>query len=475
MMFPHLFLVIFLFFSVLEQSLADFPFSEQGNALGQPKKAYRLELNNQFMRFFNEEKNRHQAGLKLDIHQSFTAIKARYIYSFAEKHHYFRLPEAALRLNSTDGVWFIGRKLKNWDWADSFWNRGIWEPLYREDALRTYPAGLTGFFRDFDYAQGQFSLFGSFLFLPELGPHFEEKEGALVSKNSWFTSPPVEKIGNTNMKPFYDIQDKAWQDFLKLSLGGRLSYRGFYASYLYKPMNRFLLKSHFSISLKDKPKGSYKKGYRLKIPIEPMIVKHHLAGLGWEWEGRPQGNSGVYGLKLSVNYSRPVDSLTDSEKKEKDLIYFSPQKEYYFSAKGEFKTTGSSKEQSVFHLAYTHLLSMPGEKNVVDKIFTGESSTQFFQDNLLKFDKAMSLGFDYSTQFDRSAGAGGKARLIYDFDKRYFLFSFEASLTLAYSLTGFVSGDYFFSKFPFSISQTAEDVGIYANKSRFFGGLKYAF
>ena len=470
------YLVAVMLFSI--KSFAGFPFNEQKtNSLHQGK-LYQLEINSRVMKFFDENNLRYFTGALLDIHPHFMDLKLRYEYSFSEKHHYFLPYSAAVNFKKSNGQWTIGRKIKDWDWSDHFWNRGLWEPLYQEDALRPQRAGLTGFFRDFNYKGGQTTLFGSFVFIPTQDHPIKIENNLPYSENPWFTPPPEGAVGTVFA---YSIQPFKISDLLRLSLGGRISYKGFYLAYFYKPMNKPLFKADFSFQLHEDLIHDKNNKVKLKIPIEYVILKHHLAGLGWTISSGGQTHSDeAYHLKLALTYNHPEKS--DSSSKTSKLNYIQPPKELLFSAKAEV-STGGRKEKLDLHLAYTHQFPIdadtpkPENKNIntMYKVLPDIDKTVFFRGSLLQFHQAVSGGLNYFIYFDKASSATAQARLIYELKKKYFLLSFSCSLTLAYSLSVFMSGDYFFTRFPFSIEQTQDRIGVYSNKSRLFGGLKYAF
>ena len=272
---------------------------------------------------------RYFAGLSVDIHNEFWDVSTRYTYSVREEHHYIRPYELAFKVQREDGQWVIGRYRVEWDWADHFWNRGLWEPFYREDALRARQGGLSGIFRQFDYDNVHLTLFGSPIFIPESGPHFIEKNGRLVSNNPWFVPPPNRKIGFTNIVPSYRLPSFTWQDAMQLSLGGRVEYKKFYIGYMYKPINAVNVKSVINLDLSKPLKGSYQEGYSTAIVLEPVLLKHHLAVLGWKVEQAYDSQTGlqnIYRLKTSLTYNHPETLVL----KKSESIFFQPKKRMAF-------------------------------------------------------------------------------------------------------------------------------------------------
>ena len=482
--------LIGLFFSY--SGNAYFPWS-LNDSKADKEEFYKLQINTQSMQFLNEDELRYFAGADLQIQQSVFDIKASYTYSIYENYHYFRPLELNLKFERPDGKWIIGRKQGEWDWADLFWNRGLWQPTYADDALRPQWAGLTGLFRDFNYEGGQLRLFGSVIFIPDSNAAFKNKNGKLISDNPWFIPPPTGKIASTNIVPSYHIVEPDLKNFLLPSIGGRISYKGIYAAYAYKPMNKIKVKTPFSLPLNKEPIGNYETGFLVDTTLYPVILQHHLLSGGFTLSSLNQQNNNaqetIYRLKTSVTYNHPKkhalkkDLLkialnkdqSDTYTLEKNpWIFFQPQNEWHISVKGEIHVKDPS-EETILHAAYTHRFAT-GEKEetTLEKALTNVQKL-FFQNDLFQFSRAASAGIDHSIKVNQTQEFKIKARLIYHLLNEYFLFSFYSSLTFMESFTVFLSSDMIFSEFPFFVDQTKKDIGIYTNKSRIFGGLSYAF
>ena len=482
----YIFVFFILFWFTFSISGWGFPYSLEGvqtkgklqlkstqSQIDKPAEFYKLQINTQAMKFFQEDQIRYFLGAHLSLKHPIFAVQTSYTYSLYENHHYFRPYQLNLNFKRPDGRWIIGRTLLEWDWADSFWNRGLWQPAYRDDALRPQWAGLTGLFRDFDFSGGKATLFGSFIFLPDFPPAFENKDGKITSDNPWFTSPPSGKVAGSNTVPVYQMKSASWTDFLKLSLAIKAEYKNFYLSYAYKPMNKLKVKGLFSFPLHKELRGSYKDGYLLDIPVETVILQHHLFSGGFTLESLNQDSgqqSTNYRLKTSFTYNHPEEHILDN----KSWGFFQPRNEWHISVKGEIHVKDPI-EETILHAGYTHQF-FPSEekKNLFQKLFSNNIEKQFFRDDLFEFSRSFSTGINHTIQFEDTQKIKIKARVIYHLLKEYFLFSAYSSWTYQ-SFSLFLSTDLLFSELPFSIEQTQEDIGIYTNKSRIFGGISYEF
>lgn len=86
----------------------------------------------------------------------------------------------------------VGRMKQNWSTLDDHGNLGLWQPLARWDAVRPISQGLTGFFVKYNAEKFRLTYFATPIFLPDQGPEFDIKNGAVTSSNRWFR-PPVDQ------------------------------------------------------------------------------------------------------------------------------------------------------------------------------------------------------------------------------------------------------------------------------------------
>ncbi len=443
-------------------------------------KTHQLAIHSTVMRFFDEDHDRYFAGLQIKTNPDILHINADYTYSFYEKLSYFQPYEIAVKLKTPKGKWVIGRLLFEWSWDDSFWNKNLWEPVYIEDSLRPKKAGLTGIFREFHHDKGSFLLFGSFLYLPDSTPSLQVTNGKIFSLNHWFVSPTYEKIYSMSIVPAYYPADPLIpaKSFFQFSIAGRVSYKNFYFAYAYKPMNRVRLKSPFELKLSDHLLSDGKKDFSVDIPVQSLILHHHLVSTGWILESINQpshlSQNVLYRLKLALTYNAPEEYAHVA--KENRELFIQPRSEWIVSAKGEMDI-GNTIEKTKIHIAYTHQFQEGEEdkEQLVFKLFPIVKQQQFFRDDLFRFPQAISFGMKHHIQFTSADSTDMNARLIYDLFNKYFLFSFHTSITFESSVSLFVSGDLLFEKFPFSMKDIEKSENMHVHNARIYGGLQYVF
>ena len=475
--FLYIFLLLDLSFAA---SASGFPWILDPTEID-PKKGYELYLSGKTVRFLKEDTNRYSGEVGLQIQHLFVDIHMDYTYDLYEDAHYFRPYELALKLKRPDGSWTLGRKHFVWDEADLFWNRHLWQPIYADDTLRPKTAGLTGLFRNFTTKEGSTTLFVSLVYLPDFTPPFKNENGAITSKNPWFTPPPSRKIEPTNAFPYYIVYQPDLKDFVKPSIAAHTSYKGFHLAYAYKPLNRIKIKAPIIFHLSKPLVGNEKKGYEVDIPIKSVLLQHHIlsGGLVLELPNQESSRNINYRLRTNFTYNHPEDHKLERPTD----IFFQPIKEWHVSARGEIHVK-DPLEETILHLAYTHQFQLEDFSSTFTKNLESgdafetsfpEIEKQFFKGDLFYFSRAASTGISHNIKFSRGESAQINSRLIYHFLNKYFLFSFYSAYTFENNLSFFLSGDILFSNFPFSIDQTQEDIGIYTNKSRAIGGIKYVF
>ena len=465
---------LFLLFSSWE-ALA-FPWPETVSTEKAPE-SYQFYVNSQIMRFLNEPQFRYFVGGGMELKNPYFYIDSNYTYSITENQHYLRPKELYVKLDTVDGEWVIGRRRLAWNPVDSFWNRSLWEPAYRDDALRPQWAGLTGVFRDFHYNEGKATVFGSFLFIPEVAVPFESQNGQLLSDNPWFTPPPSKPIGKTAIDPHYLIHKPDWKSFLSLSLAGRAEYKNFHVAYAYKPMNNIRVKSQILLALDKELKGNHKDGYKVEVPVSPVLLHHHLFSGGFVFHSLPieEGKQNIsYNLKTSFTYNHPEMSNPEPITRDRTWVFFPPQREWFVSVKGELNVR-DPVEQTTLHLAWTHHIPIEEKSHSALSQALPDIEKQFFRTGLFQFARTLSTGVQHRIKINPQYSANIKGRLIYNLWHGYFLFSAYSALRYNNSLSVFLSSDLLFSHFPFSATQTQQNIGVYTNKSRVFGGIKYVF
>ncbi len=175
----------------------------------------------------------------------------------------------------------LGRKRQAWSKLDEDWNLGLWEPLFRWDALRPEKQGLTGLFVTWKMSHGRVTIFTSLLSLPEQGPRFKIADGQLVSSNPWFVEPTDKLIlfsQETRVRyqvEMPELEKIVLQPSVGLLLAAGDRDNGIWASagYINKPRNTLALPFDASLQL------SPVTGGEAVVVVYPRVQRHQLASL----------------------------------------------------------------------------------------------------------------------------------------------------------------------------------------------------
>lgn len=84
----------------------------------------------------------------------------------------------------------FGRIKKHWSLLDETWGLGLWQPLYKNDALRPVSQGLTGLVIHLEKPHLDFDIFASAFFIPDQGPNVFSENGQIVEGHPWVPLPP---------------------------------------------------------------------------------------------------------------------------------------------------------------------------------------------------------------------------------------------------------------------------------------------
>ena len=463
--------------SPLYFSYADFPWILTPKTHLQKEETYtHFKIETFVNKFFNENIYRFNLGGGIKSQYSYLSLDLDYLYRFSENNHYLKPYDVAIHIPFSENFTIsLGRKRQSWSWADLFWKRGLWEPMFNEDYLRPTRAGLTGVFGNFRYKSWEFILFGSYIFIPGFGPTFKAEEGKVISKNPWVTSLPQGKV--LSAYPYYHIRDPQFKDFVLPSAGFKTDFDFISFSYIFKPVNQVLVKTKIPIQLDEEPVCS-DDSCNLKVYLEPFIIHHHLANINLKLKSHDQfaessQKSLFYTLDTSITLDLPENISFNTSP---PTIHFQPENELHFSALGAVHVK-DSLEETLLYLAYTHQLNLnnPDINKSLYESFANIDWQRYFKNEIYYFSRMATVGLEHYLMFTPTEGMDLKTRLNYHLIQKYFLFSFYISIILNRSMTFFLTGDLLFRGFPFQLSQTTEDIGIYSNKSRVLGGVSYVF
>lgn len=189
----------------------------------------------------------------------------------------------------------VGRRRRTWSRLDEQFHLGVWQPELRWDYLAPEQQGLTGLFVQAKASESlRFTLFGSYVNIPDQGPQYRLENGQFKSSNRWFQQPSgafglfKDTPYATDAPLFFDIDRPSNEDlFLNPSLGVGMDYdaeSGYFlhTNYAYKPRNQI----HLGLE------GVANLGGRAPVEvnaiIHPKIIMHHVATVETGFDGQDQ-------------------------------------------------------------------------------------------------------------------------------------------------------------------------------------------
>lgn len=137
----------------------------------------------------------------------------------------------------------IGRKILDWNVNEKYWSLGYLNALQSFTLLSTEEEGLMGVHLNWDYGKFNFEIFGSYIFIPQINPSIDFKNGQVHSRSEWVRLPPRRTVVSGLEVPiYYNITDYDIEKIVfNKSLGANLSYSwaegGASAFAIYKPEN----------------------------------------------------------------------------------------------------------------------------------------------------------------------------------------------------------------------------------------------
>jgi len=157
----------------------------------------------------------------------------------------YSLQEAYIRYNSDSYKLTVGRQILDWNQNEKYWGLGYLNANQAFTLLSDKEEGVTGIILNKVFDPFEIDLLLSYLFIPQINPSLQIKNGVASSRSEWMRLPPkYAKIGG-NLEPiYYKITPYSVSKILlNKSIGGNIKYKwdkesGVSAFAVYKPENR---------------------------------------------------------------------------------------------------------------------------------------------------------------------------------------------------------------------------------------------
>ena len=156
----------------------------------------------------------------------------------------YSLQEAYALYKGDDWSLTIGRKILDWNINEKYWSLGYLNALQSFTLLSTEEEGITGVLFNKSIGPFEFDVLASYLYIPQINPAIDFKNGEVYSRSEWVRLPPRRTVVSGLEVPIsyqtndYKISDIVWNK----SLGANIRYKwkngGISAFAIYKPENK---------------------------------------------------------------------------------------------------------------------------------------------------------------------------------------------------------------------------------------------
>lgn len=294
----------------------------------------------------------------------------------------YSLQEAYVSYKNANYDLYIGRKTLDWNENEKYWSLGYLNSLQAFTLLSTEEEGVTGI--HFNQRRGEFEydILLSYLFIPQVNPSVDFKNGEVHSKSEWMRLPPTSTVINGTQVPiYYKVKDYQYSKILlNKSLGFNLKYKyhnGIFSAFaIYKPENK----------LRINAEAYYDNVVLNKVVVEADPTVNHHAYYGVQWsqafgDVKVKGGLSYVDPNAKLGKDIPIFDINNS-RKTFDSDYFKISPRYDREAYSHF-SANIFRHKYDLTLNYVHLLS----KNI-------RGSDDFFSDTV-KWKRAVGMGITY--------------------------------------------------------------------------------
>lgn len=329
----------------------------------------------------------------------------------------YSLQEAYVRYLGDSFELSVGRKILDWNTNEKYWSLGYLNANQAFTLLSTEEEGVTGIRLKKSIDQFEFDILLSYLFVPQINPSVDFKNGEVTSKSDWVRLPPKRTVVNGLEVPiFYKINkvDVSKIIFNK-SLGGNIRYKwnngGFSAFAIYKPENRLRANAsaYYDNTLEQ-----------VVVEADPTINHHAYYGVQvFQSFGDVKARGGLSYVDPNARLGRDFPVDINNARKTYKSDYFTINPSYVKEAYSHFSANLDRKSYQL-SLNYIHLISKTARFN--DDFFSdavkwkramGGSITYFFNDS---FHVLLDLKYDFA-RFDNIV----KSELVYNYQNKIHL------------------------------------------------------
>ncbi len=267
----------------------------------------------------------------------------------------YSLQEAYLKYHSDSFQLTVGRKILDWNQNEKYWGLGYLNANQAFTLLSVKEEGLMGIYFSKNLEPFEYDLFLSYLFIPQINPSMEIKNGVFQSRSEWMRLPPkYARVAGKVETIYYKMDPVSISKIIwNKSLGGNLKYKwnkgGVSAFAVYKPENK--LRSNAV---------AYYDGTILKQPVveaDPTVNHHAYFGLQvFQAFGDIAGRGGISyvdpNATLGKDFPVPITNARTSQTYEETGIHINPryEKEAYAHFSADLKRTNYWLSLNYIHI-----------------------------------------------------------------------------------------------------------------------------
>ena len=309
----------------------------------------------------------------------------------------YSLQEAYAQYKSDTYTITAGRKILDWSLNEKYWSLGYLNALQSFTLLSTEEEGIAGILFNKRVGNFDFDILASYLFIPQINPAIDFKNGEVRSRSEWVRLPPKKTIVNGLEVPInYSIADYQIEKIIfNKSLGGNIRYswnNGRASAFaIYKPENK--VRVNASAYYDNLGTG------KVNVTAEPTINHHAYYGIQlFHAFGDIKARGGMSyvdpNAKLGKDFLIDISNARKTFKSE----YFNINPRYDKEAYAHMSLNYDKHRKYKLTLNYIHLISSNIRGNddffsdtVKWKSTIGSGIQYFFNDS---FDASVDLKYD---------------------------------------------------------------------------------
>lgn len=269
----------------------------------------------------------------------------------------YSVQEAYVQYKSDSYKITLGRKILDWNQNEKYWGLGYLNANQAFTLLSDEEEGLMGLHLTKTSDPVEFDLLLSYLFIPQMNPSMQVKDGTVKSRSEWARLPPKYAVISGQVEPiYYKVYPVSVSNVVfNKSLGGNIKYKwakgGVSAFAIYKPENK----------LRSNAVAYYDNAVHKQPVVEADPTVNHHAYYGvqiFHAFGDVEGRGGISyvdpNATLGKDFPVPITNARTTQPPETTGILINPkyEKEAYSHFSAHLK-----REDYALALNYIHILT----------------------------------------------------------------------------------------------------------------------